>query len=264
MEEIEFLKEELFCTHLESRIFAAYVNYGKLERWIPGFSDPTTEDSHLKRYHFASQFTAQKKVLDMASGCGKGSNFIATQGKAIAVDGIDLDSEAIRYAKHRYGAPNVCFTAGDATLFVKENYYDVVISFETIEHLPQINSYLQNINKSLTPDGIFLVSTPVSGLEIDASPKNPYHIQEWGFARFQKEIEKHLILKEIFVQLYPLQNTSLFFRLENKIRSVLGKSKPVGSKFSTIFKYEKNSTNYKESEFGKQQKGYQILVCTKK
>ena len=48
MEDLNFLKEELFCTGLESRIFAAYVNYGKLERWMPGFSDPTTEDSQLE------------------------------------------------------------------------------------------------------------------------------------------------------------------------------------------------------------------------
>ncbi|MBL0049388.1 MAG: class I SAM-dependent methyltransferase [Bacteroidetes bacterium] len=262
--EIEQLREEIFCTQLESRIFAAYVNYGKLERWMPGFSDPTTEDSHIKRYQFATQFTTQKKVLDMASGCGKGSHYIATEGKALSVDGIDLDPEAIRYATHRFPASNLNFNVGDATAFVKENKYEVIISFETIEHLPQIKTYLQNINRSLSQDGIFLVSTPISAVELDAAPKNPYHVQEWGFERFQAEVAEYLTIKTIYVQLYPLQNTSLLFRIASKLKSVMGIPRLAVSKFSTISAYEKQSKNYFESEFGKRQKGYQILVCTKK
>ncbi len=264
MEDLNFLKEELFCTGLESRIFAAYVNYGKLERWMPGFSDPTTEDSHLKRYHFAAQFTANKKVLDMASGCGKGSHMLATEGKALSVDGIDLDHEAIRYAKHRFVAPHLNFFQADATSYIKPNFYDVIVSFETVEHLPQIESYLKNINDSLSTDGIFLISTPLSAMELDSQPKNPYHVREWGFQRFQQEVQKFLHIREVHVQLYPILQSGLAQRVVNKLKVVAGVPVPNVPKLSQIWPYQSNSNNYVESEFGKRQKGYQLLFCTKK
>lgn len=264
MEDLHYLSEELFCTRMESRIFAAYINYGKLERWMPGFSDPTTEDSHIKRYQFACKYAAQKQILDMASGCGKGSHVLATEGKAKSVDGVDLDADAIRYASHRYAASNLKFQQGDATTFRKENTYDLIVSFETVEHLPHIDSYLKNINDSLTADGQFLISTPLSAMDLDAHPKNPYHVQEWGFQRFQQEVAKHLNIKEVYVQLYPLLNTGFIHRLLNKFKVLLGRPIVQPAKISTILPYENGSEKIKTAEFGKAQKGYQILICTKK
>lgn len=262
MEDLHALKEELFCTQMESRIFAAYVNYGKLERWMPGFSDPTTEDSHIKRYRFALRYAAQKKVLDMASGCGKGSHVLATEGKASAVDGVDLDADAIRYASHRFAAANLNFQQGDATAFRKENTYDLIVSFETVEHLPHIESYLKNINASLKSDGLFLISTPLSAMELDTHPKNPYHVQEWGFKRFQQEVAKHLTIKEVHVQLYPLLQTGFMQRVANKFKLLLGRTITQPAKISTIMPF--NAGDQLLEEFGKRQKGYQILLCTKK
>lgn len=264
MEDLHTLKEELFCTQMESRIFAAYVNYGKLERWMPGFSDPTTEDSHIKRYQFALRYAAHKKVLDMASGCGKGSHVLATEGKASEVDGVDLDADAIRYASHRYAAANLKFQQGDATVYRKENNYDLIVSFETVEHLPHIESYLKNINASLKPDGLFLLSTPLSAMDLDTHPKNPYHVQEWGFKRFQQEVEKYLHIQEVHVQLYPLLQTGFFQRLNNKLKLLLGRPIYQPPKLSTILPFQAGNQNIMVDEFGKRQKGYQILICTKK
>lgn len=259
MNQLENIQEELFCIHYETKTFAAYVNYHRLERWIPGFSDKVTEESHLLRYKFASQFTTGKNVLDMAAGSGTGSYMLATIGHAKNVTGIDIDADAIRYAKHRNKNEKVTYQLADATQYVNENFFDVIISFETIEHLPDYENYLININKSLKSDGLFMVSTPISEFEIDNKPTNEFHAREWGLQSFQKEITKFLSIKKVYYQLYPYRDNSIFSRVIKRIT----KTPPVNY-FSNIYDSADLPAAIKVADIGNKIKGYQILLCEKK
>lgn len=141
MTEIELLREENFCLNYELKIFTDFVNFGRLERWVKNYADKVTEHSHIQRYELASDFVNDKIVLDMACGSGYGSYLLADKGKAKEITAIDLDAETIRYASFRNQHPNINFLQGDAMKFCRENYFDVIVSFETIEHLPDVNSF---------------------------------------------------------------------------------------------------------------------------
>src|SRR4051794_25540520 len=105
------------------------------ERIVPDEAPHGIVAIHLKRYEFARRFCAGKVVVDAAWGVGHGS--AARSGSARSVVGVDVDEASIAYAREHYARPNVEFWV--ATLLeppLDDRYFEVIASFETIEHLP--------------------------------------------------------------------------------------------------------------------------------
>ncbi|MES0444978.1 MAG: methyltransferase domain-containing protein [Desulfobacterales bacterium] len=88
---------------------------------------------HVARYEFAADRLKDKQVLDCACGVGYGSKILAEAGARVKA--VDIDQEAIDYAKEHYAHGNVVHVVADASVIGPFNGYDAVVSFETIEHL---------------------------------------------------------------------------------------------------------------------------------
>ena len=134
---------------------------------------------------------------------------MATAGQAASVLGVDIDESAVRYAGVRYAHPNVTYARGDAQTFQSESRFDVVIGFETIEHLPDPPAYLRSVRSVLEPEGVFLVSSPISKKAVDAHPDNPFHVTEWGIKAFADELSKYFRIEATFLQLRKPPKTLL-------------------------------------------------------
>jgi ubiquinone/menaquinone biosynthesis C-methylase UbiE len=152
-------------------------------RYVDGQSGDLPYLQHLARYDFAADYVRGKSVLDVASGTGYGSRLLAEAGAA-RVAGLDISSEAVCYATEHYRAGNLSFRVGDAEhIEVDSGTVDVVVSFETIEHLARPEQYLAEVSRVMTRDGLFLVSTPnrrfASPWRPLKEPVNPFHVQEW-------------------------------------------------------------------------------------
>ncbi|TFF40881.1 class I SAM-dependent methyltransferase [Mucilaginibacter psychrotolerans] len=276
MTEKNNLAEEVFCLQYELNTLANLLLRGESERWVPGFLREITEFSHSERYKLACKYIRGKKVLDVACGTGKGSNIMATVGAAMHVTGFDIQPEALRYANHRNGASNINFKVADVQTFELTNEFDVVVSFETIEHLTNYKAFLVNVSKCLKSDGLFIVSTPISSLPLNEYPDNPHHVQEWGFMEFQAILEDLFDIEKVYVQLYPKINTpsiqrknDLSRRITNKIkRTFLGTEAPVlvpDSQATTIFSaIEEFTQQYAKEELGTLRYGYQIVIAKAK
>ncbi|MBD1393294.1 class I SAM-dependent methyltransferase [Mucilaginibacter glaciei] len=268
-------EEEIFCLKYELDTLANVLLRSESERWVPGYLQEKTEHSHIGRYNLACNYTNNKQVIDIACGVGKGSFTMGTKGKATSVKGFDIQPEAIRYAKWRYSAPNVQFDINNAEELCITNEFDLAVSFETVEHLPNYRDFFASIANCLKPDGRFLLSTPISPLSLDASPANPYHEQEWGFEKFQQVLSEYFEIEEVFVQLYPklpdvlpAPSRSILARIGTKIKNTFFPGPgpvviPVnpGNGFSTIEKY---TGQYPLSELGTTRQGYQIVLVKKK
>jgi SAM-dependent methyltransferase len=152
-----------------------------LQRWCP----PWVRHQHLTRYRWAARFVEARQVIDAACGTGYGSDILATDGRAAAVNGFDLDADAVAEANARYASEVVHFADGDVTrLPAGDRSCDVYVSFETIEHLPQDEAYLADVVRVLRPDGRFLCSTPNRrwfhpGAALADRPLNPFHVREY-------------------------------------------------------------------------------------
>ncbi len=146
---------------------------GHPERIVPDETEPGIVAIHLKRYEFALPFCEGKNVLDAACGVGYGTALLAERARRAV--GVDRDPAAIAYARSRYGRANVEFAVQDlGALDFGDASFDVVCSFETIEHLDRPEQFLAHARRVLRPDGLFLVSTPRRD-ETTTAPENPFH-----------------------------------------------------------------------------------------
>jgi 2-polyprenyl-3-methyl-5-hydroxy-6-metoxy-1,4-benzoquinol methylase len=184
------------------------------ERFIMETGTEAMHGAHLKRYQFASGFVAGKRVLDIASGSGYGSRMLADAGAA-SVTGVDISAEAVAFATERYGsAANLKYVNADACAFTTGTY-DVITSFETIEHLHQRDAFLANLHGMLAPGGTLLMSTPNKSIKSAGrpsnAPKNKYHVYEYRQEEFLAAVTQagFKIEKVMGQHLYPF-----FFRLE--------------------------------------------------
>jgi len=168
------------------------------ERIVPDEESPGIVALHLKRYLFAAAYCVGKAVLDAACGVGYGS---AELGRvASRVVGVDVDPETIAYARSRYGGANVEFETMDvSSLRVADDSFDVVVSFETIEHVADAETFLREVTRVLRPNGTLVVSTP-NAPRTTTSPDNPYHRVEFARADFEALLSAHFGDVELFGQ----------------------------------------------------------------
>ncbi len=154
------------------------------ERLIPEKSSAKMNAEHLARYHFAGTFVAGKRVLDIACGVGYGSELLAQYG-ARHIDGVDISGEAVRYARSRQASERVAFTQSDMTRYESDEPYDVIVSFETLEHIPDYGDALKNLKGLLKKGGLLIVSSPNRIItspkcaSLHDQPKNQFHTQEF-------------------------------------------------------------------------------------
>ncbi len=176
------------------------------ERMNLGHFNPYQESLHLNRYEYACGFVGGRKVLDIACGTGYGCAMLAKSGAAF-VTGLDLDAGAIQFARQTYSADNIRFDTGNAQHLadIEDASFDVVTSFETIEHLPDVEAYLAELCRVLKPGGLFLVSTPDRRLEstlypLRGRPNNPFHLREYTRRQFVEVVSTRFEPEELLGQ----------------------------------------------------------------
>jgi ubiquinone/menaquinone biosynthesis C-methylase UbiE len=146
------------------------------------------ETEHLHRYFLAREFCRGKDVLDVASGEGYGAALLAQTAQRVI--GVEVDSTSVDHASRAYQSANLCFIQGDATkLSLETRSVDVVVSFETIEHLSEHETFLSEVQRVLRPNGFLIISTPDMNVYSAAgTAPNPFHVRELTEAEFCAEL----------------------------------------------------------------------------
>src|SRR5579885_3597845 len=172
------------------------------ERLIPGTPEwETFYHEHEQRYRFFAERFVGLDVLDAACGVGYGTALIARSG-AKSVVGIDIDSQTVAYAREHFAHPRVSYAEASAEqLSQLEQSFDLVVSFETIEHLREPARFLSEVRRVLRPGGLFICSTPnrdFAGKE--AKNANPFHLSEMSFAEFSAAFAEQFHIEEQYHQ----------------------------------------------------------------
>ncbi len=150
------------------------------ERFLPSCSGEIAYE-HWHRYAFARRLVHGKRVLDAACGEGYGTALLGAVAKSVV--GIDVDLATINHASATYGeGARVQFIPTSCTgLPLPSASFDVIVSFETIEHLEpeEQPAMLAEFARVLTPDGLLVISSPNRRLYSDARAYvNKYHLRE--------------------------------------------------------------------------------------
>ena len=92
-------------------------------------------------------------------GCGKGGLLHILRQQGRDVRGVEIDEWMIAESRRLYG--DLPITASDGyELGYPDGMFDVVISFDVIEHIPDTDRHLREVHRLLRPGGRYLLQTP--------------------------------------------------------------------------------------------------------
>lgn len=152
------------------------------ERQLLDKNDPWWGE-HVHRYDVVLPLLNGKEViLDLACGTGFGTDILAqyTTGKVV---GGDIAADAIDECKSNWKRSNIEFRVLDGTqLAFSDKTFDVIVSFETIEHTTQYLDMLREFQRVLKDSGVAIISTPNFPINSPSGKvTNPYHTQEFKY-----------------------------------------------------------------------------------
>jgi len=183
---------------------------------------------HIDRYLFAKQFINNNSyVLDCACGFGYGSNILAD--KANQIIGVDISKDAIAYANEKYDKNNIKYVNDAAENYIITNNFkfDVIISFETIEHLEDQENFIKLLKNSLQSSGKLICSIPYTSKTIEI-PINPHHKKEYAVNDFIEILNKYY---SNINEYYQIIENSNFEIIKIKIKMIIGVLKSTVRKF---------------------------------
>lgn len=163
-----------------------------------------TEIEHLHRYLVAREWCRDKDVLDVASGEGYGTALLGQVARSAL--GVEIAPEAVDHANDAYKTNNLRFVVGDArSLPSPDATFDVVTSFETIEHFAEQRLFLSEIRRVLRPGGMLIISTPDrDNYSPTESAANPFHVRELAREEFDA------LLRSYFAEISVLLQRPMF------------------------------------------------------
>jgi len=221
---------------------------------------------HKQRYELAKNYAINLVVADIACGAGYGSYLISSVAKI--VHGYDIDIQAISHAKKNFKTNNNDFFLYENSL--KKDYYDLAVSFETLEHMDEKDGdiFLENIFKSLKGGGILLISTPINRMKNKVNV-TPFHLREYSDDEFIEKLKKNgFKIEKMLGQGGSTQvilhkksfGVSIFAVLKSGLHKIIPKiiRRFVWNKF-----FNSNNSSLTISEDNWRNQAIQIAVCRK-
>lgn len=150
---------------------------------------------HIATYEYAENFVKNKTVLDFGCGSGYGTEMLSKN--ALKITGADISKEAVDYAKDTFNSPNLDFkTISELT----DEKFDIITSFQVIEHVPNDIEYVIKLKKLLNPGGYLLISTPDKKHRLFnyiQKPWNIFHLKEYTPKSLETLLKKKFSKVEI-------------------------------------------------------------------
>lgn len=164
-------------------------------------------DAHMVRYALAASLVRPgDTVLDCACGLGYGSAILAAQSRGSRFIGIDIDPESVAYASAhfsgQYGVEYMAASATDLTC-IETASIDLLVSFETIEHLEDYTLFLEQAARVLKSDGRIIASVPNLWVDETGHDPNPYHFHAFDYAKFRDALAARFLVEDRWAQAAP-------------------------------------------------------------
>ncbi|HHM7607548.1 class I SAM-dependent methyltransferase [Pseudomonas aeruginosa] len=221
-------------------------------------------DAHVARYLWAEKYVRQgDRVLDAACGLGYGSYALAELSKASKITGVDGSDYGVDYARENFCSlsPKLDFFAGylpECLAKYPDGHFDVIVSFETLEHVEHPEALLTEFHRLLSPGGRIVVSVPNDWSDETGEDPNPFHLHVYTLDKLRAQIKQHFIPEALFQQIASGCKTTSAWnswqRMPRTLRSVpIDTNSPPPSEWWLMVGMKdpvSNSIPYRESVYG--------------
>jgi len=147
---------------------------------------------HRKAYEYAGEMVRKKSVLDW--GCNDGYGLELLREFTPQLAGLDSAEVSVLAARQRLPelSPMIRMYDGVRPPFPAISF-DVITSFQVIEHVTDLRTYLSHIVEVLKPAGTAIFTTPnrLLRLEPGNKPWNPYHVREFLPSELRELLSYH-------------------------------------------------------------------------
>lgn len=149
--------------------------------------------AHLQRYEWVIKELRSQKVntlLDMGCGSGYGTERVAKELDIPFVAGIDVSENAIEFASKHYHGPNLWFKKMDAcALRFPREFFDVIISFDVLEHLVPYEQHLFLVNMSnvVKKSGVWYLGCPNAKVSLGGNVHHKHELYAEEFVALLNE-----------------------------------------------------------------------------
>ncbi len=179
---------------------------------------------HCKAYHTAAKLANNGTVLDLGCNLGYGTSIISKASNLII--GVDVSNRAIESARSKYKESNIDFKLVDGKILpFEDKMFDLVVSFQVLEHLVEYNNYFSEVKRVLKDDGIFLLSTPNATLRLKPGmkPFNPFHHKEFTYDELNILLSNWFQYSNIYglfaeKEIYEIEYNRVKLGLENSLK----------------------------------------------
>jgi len=221
-------------------------------------------DAHVARYLWAEKYVRQgDRVLDAACGLGYGSYALAELSKASEITGIDGSDYGVDYARENFCplSPKLDFFGGylpECLAKYPDGHFDVIVSFETLEHVEHPEALLTEFYRLLSPGGRIVVSVPNDWSDETGEDPNPFHLHVYTLDKLRAQIKQHFIPEALAQQIASGCKTTSAWnswqRMPRTLRSVaLDSNSPPPSEWWLMVGMKdpvSNAVPYRESVYG--------------
>jgi len=133
------------------------------------------------------------RLLDI--GCGVGNFLAAASDAGFDVTGIEMNQNAVRFARENYGLRNVSIERPEEFLAANPDAkFDVVTFFEVLEHQENPQGFLDVANECLTDQGFIALSVPNRNRwqkAADTLDYPPNHLTRWSPVALRNFLERN-------------------------------------------------------------------------
>jgi 2-polyprenyl-3-methyl-5-hydroxy-6-metoxy-1,4-benzoquinol methylase len=163
-------------------------------------------DAHVVRYQLACNYVKPgDRVLDAACGLGYGGHVLRKLTQAAMVTGIDGSESAIDYAGTCFADEDGrgefrCGTLPEVLAEFPDGSFEVVVCFETLEHVADPVALIGEFFRVLSPGGRLIASVPNDWSDESGEDPNPYHLHVYNWSRLRSEFSESFILENAFAQ----------------------------------------------------------------
>jgi SAM-dependent methyltransferase len=163
-----------------------------------------SSQSPLSSYEFAwahlDRAGKNCRVLDIACGCGRGTNYLSSHCEHVF--GIDIDEHTIREARKKFPKNNIQFEVCNASLLkFPDSYFDAIVSVHTMEHLEDDAGFLQQCSNALKKEDYFIIEVPkIRKLPFENinKPISRFHVREYSVEGLLSLLNKYFTVELSF------------------------------------------------------------------